>query len=348
MIIVNAQFSHEDSYSELAHAAWNGWTFADTIFPCFLFIAGVSIALSTAARLSRGHEHTDLLRHALRRSIVIFTLGVLIDYLRVPAHAFPYIGFQEHLQLTGVLQKIAICYLVGSQIYVWTGLYGAIAGIIGLNLLYLGLVHFYPVPGCGPDSLAVNCNFPGYLDKVVLQGFRWNSPAFDPDGVGAILPAISSVLFGVVTGHVLLSEQRPLYRFIWLLAGGILLIAAGQLLSTWIPINKQLWTTSFAVFMAGLAATALACTMWLVDDRPPQYWYKPLELLGLNSIAAYLISRLVANLPRVHVAANSLYDDVLARVASPPNASLLFAMIVLAAVYVTIWFMDRRGWRLNL
>lgn len=118
--------------------------------------------------------------------------------MRVPSHEFPFVGFQSHLQLTGPLQKIAVCYLVAFHIYLWTGLRGVIVGIIGLNLLYLGLLYFYPVPECGPGSLAVSCNFPGYLDEIVIDGFRWNSTAFDPDGVGAILPAITSVLFGVL------------------------------------------------------------------------------------------------------------------------------------------------------
>jgi len=348
MILVNGQFSHEDSYRQLAHAAWNGWTFADTIFPCFLFIVGVSLTLSTASRVARGENRARLLGHALRRSLLIFGCGVVIDYLRVPSRGFPFIGLQDHLQLTGVLQKIAVCYLVAFLIYLWTGLRGVIVGIIGLNLLYLGLLYYYPVPGCGAGSLAVSCNFPGYLDAIVLGGFRWSSTAFDPDGLGAILPAITSVLFGVLAGQLLRGEWRPRQRLLGLLGGGVVLIAAGELLSIWVPINKQLWTTSFAVFMAGLAATALAATLWLVEGRPWRPWLRPLEILGLNAIAAYLISRLVANVPRVHVMGKSLYTDVLAAVASPPNASLLFAMVVLAAVYLPVWSMSRRGWYLKL
>jgi predicted acyltransferase len=348
MILVNGQFSHEESYGQLAHAAWNGWTFADTIFPCFLFIVGVSLTLSTASRVARGEDRARLLGHALRRSLLIFGCGVVIDYLRVPSREFPFVGFQDHLQLTGVLQKIAVCYLVAFHIYLWTGLRGVIVGIIGLNLLYLGLLYFYPVPGCGRGSLAVSCNFPGYLDEIVLDGFRWQSTTFDPDGLGAILPAITSVLFGVLAGQLLRSEWRPWQRLLPLLGGAIVLIAAGELLSTWVPINKQLWTTSFAVFMAGLAATGLACSMWFVDGRPLRRWFRPLEILGLNAVAAYLISRVVANVPRLHVMGQSLYTDVLARVASPPNASLLFAMVVVAAVYLAVWLMDRRGWHVKL
>ncbi len=345
MILVNAQFSHEESYRQFAHAAWNGWTFADTIYPCFLFLVGVSLTLSTASRLARGEDRARLVGHALRRSLLVFVCGVMIDYLRFPAHEFPFIGFQNHIQISGALQLIAVCYLGAFLIYLSTGLPGVIIGIIGLNLLDLGLLYLYPVPGCGAGSLEVSCNFPDYLDQIVLGRFRWSIPA---SVVGAILPATTSVLFGVLAGELLLMEQRPRQRILWLLGVGIVLIAAGELLSTWVPINKQLWTTSFAVFMAGLSATGLAGSIWLVDGRPSRRWFRPLEILGLNAIAAYLISRLVENVPRVHVAGKSLYIDILARVASPQNASLLFAMIVLAIVYLAVWLLDRRGWYLKL
>lgn len=112
MILVNQQFSHEASYRQLAHAAWNGWTFADTIFPCFLFIVGVSLALSTASRVARGETRTRLIGHALVRSLLMFACGMVIDHLRVPVREFPFVGLESHLQFTGVLQNIAVCYLV--------------------------------------------------------------------------------------------------------------------------------------------------------------------------------------------------------------------------------------------
>ena len=349
MILVNGQFSAEESYRQLAHASWNGWTFADAIYPAFLFIVGISIVLSTGSRLLDRHDHARLLIHAMRRALLIFGCGVLIDYLRFPAHEFPFIGFQAHLQLTGALQKIAVCYLVTFLVFLWTGLRGVIVGIVSLNLVYLGLLYFYPVPGCGPGSLVVSCNFPGYVDNVLLDGLRWNSAAFDPDGLGSILSAITSVMFGVIAAQLLLrkdlSRQQRLFR---LSGGALFLVAAGELLSIWVPINKQLWTTSFAVLTAGLATICLAGFVWLVDDRPFRRWFRPLDILGLNAIAAYLISRLVANVPRVHVLGRSLYTDVLGHLANSPNASLLFAMIVLVSVYVVISLMDARGWHLKL
>src|SRR5262249_19903501 len=151
-------------------------------FPCFLFIVGVSLTFSTASRIERGEAHTHLVAHAVRRALLLFACGLIIDYLRVPVREFPFVGLQPHLQLSGVLQKISVCYFVAFNIYLWTGLRGVIIGIIGLNLLHLSLLYFYPVPGCGPGSVDVSCNFPGYLTEIVLDGFRSNSPAFDPDG----------------------------------------------------------------------------------------------------------------------------------------------------------------------
>jgi predicted acyltransferase len=347
MILVNSEFAPAQSYSELVHAAWNGWTFADTIFPCFLFIVGVSLVFSTSSRLARGGQRTDVLGHVLRRSALIFIVGLVIDYLRFPTHEFPFVGLLAHIQLSGVLQKIAICYLVASLIYVCVGLRGVIGGIVFFNLLYLYLLYFYPVPGCGPGSLVLSCNFPGYLDAKLLDGFRSDSVPFDGDGVGAILPAVTSVLFGALAGRFLLQHSIRRTRILSLLSGGLALIIVGELLATQIPINKLLWTPSFAILMAGLASVGLAVLIWLIDGRPQLSSSRPLEILGRNAIAAYVLSRFLVNVPKVHVAGKSLYADGLARLATPPNASLLFAMVVLAAVFSVIWLMDRRGWHLK-
>ena len=95
MILVNAQFSREECYRQFAHAAWNGWTFADTIYPSFLFIVGVSLTLSTASRVARGQDRPSLVAHALRRSLLIFGFGVVIDYLVFPSHEFLFVGFAD-------------------------------------------------------------------------------------------------------------------------------------------------------------------------------------------------------------------------------------------------------------
>ena len=225
---------------------------------------------------------------------------------------------QAHLQLTGVLQKIAVCYLVAFLIYLWTGLRGVIVGIIGLNLLYLGLLYFYPVPGCGPGSLAVSCNFPGYLDEIVLDGFRWNSTAFDPDGVGSILPAITSVLFGVLAGHAP-AERATSAAAAPAASGRANCSDRCRRIALDVGADQQAALDHLLRRLHGGAGGNRPGLLSLARRRPPvatlasDRW----RFFGLNAIAAYLISRLVANVPRVHVMGKSLYADVLRAFGEP-------------------------------
>ncbi|HZJ54138.1 MAG TPA: heparan-alpha-glucosaminide N-acetyltransferase domain-containing protein [Myxococcaceae bacterium] len=348
MILVNSQHSRLDAYPPLAHAEWNGWTLADVVFPVFVFIVGVSLALSTASRLEKGATRAELLRHALWRSGLLYLLGVLADVISIPHHGFPYVALREHLQLTGVLQKIAVCYLVAFAVTLGAGTAGVVAAIVGFNALYLGLLLLFPVPGCGPGVLTVDCNFPGWLDRTVIGRFTWDDPRQDPDGLGSLLPAISTMLLGVLAGRYLRAENEPRRRVLGLLAGGVVLVAGGAVLQRWIPVNKPMWTTSYAVLMSGLSAIALVTLVWVVDQHEPGRWVRPLEVLGSNALAAYLLSGPITNALRIHVRGTSLHDRILSHDLGRPGASLAFALICLAGVYGVTWLMVRRGWSLKL
>jgi predicted acyltransferase len=142
MILVNSPGSPENSYAFLQHAQWLGWTFADTIFPAFLWIVGVALTFSSAARLERGQSRVSLLRDAVQRAALLYRCGVVLSDIIFPVRSFPFVGFTAYLQLTGVLQKIAVCYLAATVIFLWGGSRGVIAGIVVLNLVYLGLMYF--------------------------------------------------------------------------------------------------------------------------------------------------------------------------------------------------------------
>ncbi len=194
------------------------------------------------------------------------SLAWRISAFTFPVRSFPFFEFEHYLQFTGALQKIAVCYLAATAIFLWTSWRGVIVWIVGLNLVYLGLVYLYPVPNCDAGPWTIQCNFPGHIDRVLLDGHLWSNLAMqDPDGLGSILPAITSVLFGVLAGYALRLEPRPVYRARWMLALACVLVPAGLLLSRWIPISKPLWTTSFAVLMAGLSSACMAFWIWVAD-----------------------------------------------------------------------------------
>jgi predicted acyltransferase len=307
----------------------------------------VSLTLSGAARRDAGADRSSLVRHALRRSFLLYLCGVFIDLLVFPYRHLPFFAFRDHLQLTGVLQKIAVCYLVAFLIDLWWGWRGVVAGIVGLNLLYLGLLFLYPVPGCGPGVLTPECSFASFVNERLLKGYTWGD-TYDPDGLGAVLPAITSVLFGVLAGLVFRSVPEPRPRIAKLVTAGLVLVLAGQALAIWVPLNKPLWTPSYAMFMAGFAALTLAAWYLLADVRGWRQVFSPFKVLGMNAVVAYLISRPADHVLRVHVFGRSLYTDVLRRLANPPTASLLFAMLVLMTVYSVVWVMYRQRWFLKL
>jgi predicted acyltransferase len=343
MIVVNNPGSREETYPPLLHAVWDGWTFADTVFPFFLWTVGIALTLSTARRVQFGADRAYLLRHAVLRTVLLFCLGVLVDNILFPVRAFPFVAFTDRLQLTGVLEKIAVCYLAAFLISMWTGWRGVILWIVGLNLIYLGLIFYYPVPGCGAGVLTRECNFVRYLDGNVLQGHLWRDPSLqDPDGLGSILPAISTVLFGVLTGHLLRRESTPGQRTLRLLGVGLGLGAASALLATFIPVNKPLWTTSHAFLMAGLASTCFASWYWLVDVQNWGRWFMPLQIYGMNAIAAYVVSTLGEGVPQVHFFGKTLYADVWRQLVNPPYASFLYAVTYAVGVLIVVWYLYRR------
>jgi predicted acyltransferase len=347
MILVNSAGSREDAYAPLLHATWFGWSFADTIFPFFMWIVGVSLMLSSAARLERGERRSTVFEHALQRSVLLFVCGVALEALIFPIRAFPYFSFESYIQVSGVLQKIAICYLAATATFLWSSWRSVIVWIVLLNLVYLGLIFLQPVPGCSGGVWTVECNFVGRIDRILLSGHLRQVPGTqDPDGLGSMITATTSVLFGVLAGYLLQQETDARHKLFGLLMTGVSLILAGYALAVWIPIGKPLWTSSYAVVMAGLASICMGFWFWVIEVKQVVRWFRPFEIYGMNAIAAYILSTVGHNLGKVHLFGRSFYDVCLS-IAIPANASLLFAAAHVLAVYVVVWWMFRRRWFLR-
>lgn len=346
MILVNDPGTWNAIYEPFEHAEWHGWTFTDTVFPFFLWIVGVSITLSTAKRVARGDDRGRLLLHVLRRSALLILLGLVLA-------AIPHFDL-AHLRFPGVLQRIGLCYLMASAIFLFTKTRGRVAWLIGLLAGYWMLMLYVPVPGYGPGRLEPVGNFAQWIDSRLLEGHMWSATkVWDPEGLLSTLPSIATALFGILAGQLLQADLTPERKTSWMFFGGNLLMLAGLILSAWMPINKKIWTCSFSIFMAGLASVVFAGWYWIIDVHGSKRWAKPFQVFGMNAIAAYVLAGLFAKtLIFWKVGDRSLwtilYDGVFAPLAAPKLASLLFAVVFVCAVYAPVYAMYRRRWFLKL
>jgi predicted acyltransferase len=264
MILVNNPGDWGAIYPPLEHAAWSGWTFTDTIFPFFLWIVGVALTLSTAKRIEQGANREKLLAHVVRRSVLIFALGLFLA-------GFPYFHL-THIRIPGVLPRIAICYFIASLIFLYTKWRTQVASIVVLFALYWLLMMLVPLPCAATNRFDVNCNFARYVDGLLLSGHMWGqTKVWDPEGIVSTLPAIATTLFGVLTGTLLRQKFSSEKKAILLLGIGAGLFALAQLANIWMPINKSLWTVSFSLLMAGLASIEFAVLYWIIDIRELTY-----------------------------------------------------------------------------
>ncbi|MBN9657670.1 MAG: DUF5009 domain-containing protein [Acidobacteria bacterium] len=339
MILVNNP-GPGPTYAPLEHAEWHGWTFTDTVFPFFLWIVGVAMTLSTARRMERGDDRRALLRHTIQRAVIIFLLGFLLG-------PFPNIHFAT-IRIPGVLQRIAVCYLIAGVVFLFTKVRGQIAWLVGLNILYWCLMTLYPTPECGPGSLTKECNFARYVDTQFLSGHMWRvTKVWDPEGIVSTLPAIGTVFFGILTGHLLRRFPVPLQRLRILFGAGAGLLALAYLLAIWMPFNKNLWTTSYSVLMAGLASLLFGAWYYISDVRGFGHGFRPFEIFGSNAILMFLLSGALAKIAAGSGAGAWFHQNVCLAVASPINASLLYALANVLILYLIAWALWRKQWFLK-
>ena len=345
MVLVNTPGDYGHVYAPLEHSQWHGWTPTDVVFPSFMWIIGVAMMIVLARRLAAGVSRSRIFSQACRRAVILYVLGLVV-------YAYPNFDLSTQ-RLFGVLQRIAICYLIATAIYLTTSIRGQILWILSLLGSYWLLMTLVPVPGYGAGRLDVEGNFAHYIDRIVLGAHNYvYTKTWDPEGIVSTLPAIATVLLGVMAGHILRIERTLTQRVVWLFAAGVLLLAAGQVCSIWLPINKKLWTSSFSLFMAGLDFVIFAGMVWLVDVRGYKRFTKPLVIMGMNAITVYMVSEILDQVFNViHVTSggqsvtlHAWLGGLCGAVASPYNASLLFAILYTLLMYLMAYVMYRRGW----
>ncbi|MDB4909017.1 MAG: hypothetical protein JWO05_3801 [Gemmatimonadetes bacterium] len=312
MLLVNDPGNDHAVYAQLRHAHWNGWTVADLVFPFFLFVVGITTHLSLSARAELGDEGA-VRRQVLRRGLLIFAIGFLINWQpfyqfgTIAGHPDPtfldrVIERMREVRFLGVLQRIGLAYMGGALLGWHASAKRLLATAAALLLGYWIAMSVIPIPGPEHadhrgDTLA------GWVDRGVLDWSRWGmgnhiwagSVSFDPEGILSTIPAIATVLLGMLAGRWLVQRERPLgERLNGMFAVGAIAIAVGLVWGAAFPINKNIWSSSFVLFTAGFASITLATIMWLVDERRVRAWSKPFVVFGTNPLLAFVGSELMA------------------------------------------------------
>ena len=355
MLLVNQPGDWGAIYPPLAHAAWHGWTPTDLIFPFFLFIVGVTTHLSMEARRRRGDSERAIVGQIVRRSVAIVLCGLLLA-------SFPWWPLERitTMRFPGVLQRIGVAYLFGALLTRRGSLTTQVLLLVALLYGYWFAMTLLPVPGTGAMGQLVlddpSASLAAWLDREVFGSHLWRSSrTWDPEGLLSTIPAIGTVMLGVFTGRWIGRSGTIQERLVGLFGAGALATMAGLMWNWSFPINKNLWTSSYVLFTAGVAAIALATCLWLIDVAGVTWWTKPFTWFGRNPLLAFLgtglMSRTIYSLIRIDRPGGTspslqrvVYENAYASWLSPKDASLLFALSYVALWAAILWWLDRRRW----
>lgn len=349
MVLVNNPGSWKHVHAPLEHAAWNGCTFTDLIFPFFLFAAGLAMTLSLA---SRSGGAPAVYRILLRRAAIIFLIGLGLNL--IPAFD------PATVRVPGVLQRIALALALGGPVVLWGRARAAVAAILGLCALWLVLELAVPVPGAdgavAAGRLMPGMDFGAWLDRLVLPGHLWaHARTWDPEGLVGTLTATATLLLGSLAGRHLAAPGGRRPKWAGLLLAGAALLALGWVLGRALPLNKSLWTPTFVLFTGGWALLGLAACHAALDEAPAGFRETarkaclPLTIFGMNALFLFVVSGVAARaIQTIRAGGAPLKERAFTALAAlpiaPENASLLFAVLFDLALFALAWAMWRKKW----
>jgi predicted acyltransferase len=354
MIMVNNN-GGPGSWRFMNHATWNGLTPTDLVFPTFVFIVGVSVVFAFEARLARGALRADLARHTVLRTIVLILFGIVVN-------SFPLFQL-AHMRFYGVLQRIAICYLVVSLFYLFDNRATTKAAALVLSLVgYWFLVRWLPIPGVGMPGrdvpfMDMTQNLVSWIDRHLFPYHLYLYPpdhnVRDPEGLLSDLPAIGTALMGVLTGLWLRSQRSIAAKTGGLAAASLASLALGYLWSLEFPLNKNMWTSSFVLVAGGYSLALLTICYWAVEHQGwRRGWTWVWLVFGSNAIAAYMISELLPGvLDHISIPAAPghradlemwIFSHVFAQIPDRGWAAFAYSVSFTTICFLPVWVLYRK------
>jgi len=344
MILVNNPGDWSHIYAPLEHAAWNGCTPTDLIFPFFLFIVGVSIVFAMETKKADPANHKKLMLNVLRRTAILLFLGWFLS-------GYPHFNLHV-IRIPGVLVRIAVVFGICASIYLNT------TRKTQLYLFWIFIIAYYlimtlvPVPGFGPANLQAETNLGAWLDRTLIgEAHLWKeSKIWDPEGLLGTIPACGTCLFGILMGTWLKRKDKDeATKIAWMFTIGVFAVIVGLLWDLVFPINKALWTSSYVLYAGGLATLGLAFFYWIIDVNGYRRFTKPAVVYGMNAIFVFCFSAfLVRTLNLIHVTPKQItisqyiFQTVFQPHFSPVNASLAWAICFNLFFMVILWIMYNR------
>ncbi len=316
---------------ELTHVKWSGFHFEDLIMPLFIFVVGTSVPFSISNRLQRGQSRTKIYLHIVKRTIVLFWLGVILGSGGL------HFNWPE-MDWAGILQRIAVCYFFAAILVMQTKwpVQAIVAGSI--MLLYWAALTLIPVPGHGAGVITPEGCLPAYVDQQLLPG-QIHKDFYgygDSNGILPTLASISTVLLGALTGHWLHSGRSGNQKAAGLAMAGLISLSIGFLWGQFFPIIRLLWTSSMTLFAGGLSLLLLALFYWLIDVKGYQKWAFGFVVIGTNAIAVFTATNVFAaqHIGRVFIGGLSKWCG--------QWNGFVNAVAGVTIVWLVLWWMYRR------
>jgi predicted acyltransferase len=366
MTIVNNPGDWGHIYAPLEHAEWHGYTLTDLVFPSFLFIVGISTVLSKPSE----DQLWKIFKRALRIFLLGLSLSffskihagdftLVVRLLAMAAATVAFLGDYslkrqfwvavgafvlmiglcfsgltdfEHVRIPGVLQRIAVVYLLVGLLHFYASLRIQVAVFIASLVGYWALINFVDVPGIGAANLEVNKNLAAWLDNYLLEGHLWaSSKTWDPEGILSTLPALATGLAGLFAGRYLQGSPKASVLF----AVGAMALVAGTIWGWYFPINKALWTSSYVLVAAGWDLLLLAVLQATI--RSDKYW-KPVLIFGMNPMLVFFFSGIIPRvLGMIKIGEDGLTSWIYSQGIEPLFADKINASLAGALIYVVIW-----------
>ncbi|MEP7111156.1 MAG: heparan-alpha-glucosaminide N-acetyltransferase domain-containing protein [Ferruginibacter sp.] len=340
MILVNDPGISNHVYAPLEHAAWNGITPTDFIFPSFIFIVGVSVVLSCSNQLQKEIPKKLMVRKICKRALILFLLGLFLSIL--PSFKL------SNIRFPGVLQRISIVYFSCALLYLFTSITFQIRLAIFILVTYFLIMTLVPVPGYGYPILEPGKNLAAWVDSMVMPG-RMYQGTWDPEGVLSSFQAIVTGIAGMLAGHLIISNKTADRKIIWLFLAGFISFTIANAWNWFFPINKNLWTSSFVLFVGGLDCMILASLYFLTDVSGIRKWATFALVFGSNAMAAYLVSEFFYNIIYFkYGGVNSkslnavIINAVIPSGISPELISLIWAILYCILCYVPLYILYKK------